>query len=61
MDLVLNLTNMYKGTHLKHPPQVERMIGRKVEISSKDDIRFEMMVRLLGMAVVYFLRLCRMR
>ncbi len=41
MDLVLNLTNMYKGTHLKHP-QVERMIGRKVEILSKDDIRFEM-------------------
>lgn len=40
-DLLLNLTNMYKGTHLKHP-QVERMSGRKVEILSKDDIRFEM-------------------
>lgn len=41
IDLLLNLTNMYKGTHLKHP-QVERIVGRKVEILSKDDIRFEM-------------------
>lgn len=41
IDLLANLTNMYKGTHLKHP-LVERMIGRKVQILSQGDILFEM-------------------
>lgn len=41
IDLLANLTNMYKGTHLKHP-LVERMAGRKVQILSQGDILFEM-------------------
>lgn len=40
-DLLANLTNMYKGTHLQHP-LVERMAGRQVEIMSAGDILFEM-------------------
>ena len=41
IDLLANIVNMYRGTHLKHP-LVERMIGRKVQILSPGDILFEM-------------------
>ncbi|HOB11851.1 MAG TPA: diacylglycerol kinase family lipid kinase [Syntrophomonadaceae bacterium] len=40
-DLLANLTNMYKGTHMKHP-LVERMAGHQVQIMSANDILFEM-------------------
>lgn len=40
-DLLANITNMYKGTHLQHP-LVERMAGHQVQIMSADDILFEM-------------------
>jgi len=40
-DLLANLTNMYKGTHLQHP-LVERMVGHQVQILSANDILFEM-------------------
>lgn len=41
MDLLSNVGNIYKGTHLQHP-LVERMPGRKVEVVSPEDIYFEM-------------------
>jgi len=40
-DLLANIVNMYKGTHLHHP-LVERMVGHQVQILSEGDILFEM-------------------
>lgn len=40
-DLLANVANIYKGTHLQHP-QVEHLPGCRVEIASSEDLVFEM-------------------